>query len=320
MGIDDYSDNNRVRQNDEILIPKTLDFKSFSNQDLFHDISSKTVFLDFSNCEFILPGGIIPVLLLSKSLSKNGTQLEIKGMSDNISSYLERMNFFEAISFDNLSPKPITRHSSQDRFIEIYNFSSLTDDKEVSDKYVEVINCVLKQMPSDVQIKAGRCFEVTISELVDNARSHSRAQECFLMAQNYPNLGYIELCVGDNGIGIDQSMNSNDIGEALVNVLNEDTKGPSSPGRGMGLYIVSKLIKDSNCSKSHFWLSSKNKHVDVSSNGLYLYNNASNFQGTLATLRIGYNISIDFEKSLKRDMELIGAYNDDIDSLFLNSP
>ena len=57
------------------------------------------------------------------------------------------------------------------------------------------------------------------------------------LGQNYKKSNFIELCITDNGIGIEKSL-----GDSIEAALKQGVKGINSPGCGNGLYTTSQMI------------------------------------------------------------------------------
>ena len=270
----------------EIRLPDNLDFeKLVSSIDIavFEKINS----LSLADCNLIYPSAILPLLYqLSDKLKLNPE------MPSALKNYLERMNFFANIPYD--FPRPtINRNPSESNFIEISAFNSASNDNEVMGTSNGITQFINKNIQ---QINPKRILEYGNAELVDNARVHSQADKCFVLGQNYKNRNFIELCITDNGIGIEKSL-----GDSIEEALKQGVKGINSPGCGNGLYTTSQMILNSRSLNSHLIICSDQKYALVNSKE-YTVKPLRNrlWEGTIAILRIGNDIDNSYEQAFNK--------------------
>jgi hypothetical protein len=270
----------------EIRLPDNLDFeKLVSSIDIadFEKINS----LSLADCNFIYPSAILPLLyLLSNKLKLNPE------MPSALKNYLERMNFFANIPYD--FPRPtINRNPSQSNFIEISGFNSASNDNEVMGTSNGITQFINKNIQ---QINPKRILEYGNAELVDNARVHSQADKCFVLGQNYKKSNFIELCITDNGIGIEKSL-----GDSIEEALKQGVKGINSPGCGNGLYTTSQMILNSQSLNSHLIIYSDQKYALVNSKECTVKPLRNRlWEGTIAILRIGNDIDNSYEQAFNK--------------------
>lgn len=246
--------------------------------------------IDFTGCDFVYPSGVVPLLARVKQGSSK--QINITGLTADLNNYMARMNFHELLGLEYQSGG---RNLSNSRFVEIYHFGKDSDHNSIDHKYLEVADCIVKDLPDQVKDSVGRLLEFCISEIVDNARVHSDSNNCFLMAQNYPSKKFVELCVADTGIGMQESLNTKNHEQALINSINPGEKGLNSPGAGNGLYLSSKLVKFAQSDKSKLFILSGDSYLEIGNNSTFLRYSRLFWQGTIVVLRISYDISIDFD-------------------------
>lgn len=262
--------------------------------------------IDFKDCSFIYPAGMVSLIAIAQNVINHGHIIKTENESSDIKSYLSRMNFYQLLG---LSSQVHNRNDSGSRFVEIASFNKDTDDGVLMQKCIDLTNCISKEIPPDVRESVGHVIEFCITEIVDNAKVHSKASNCFLMAQHYSNKGFVELCVVDNGIGMKESMKTETVEEALVNSINASTKGVDSPGAGNGLCLSSRMIKNGKCPKSALIIYSADRYLDIGDNSMFLKNSHLNWQGTIVVLRVGYGISGNFKETMDYDPEFVISYD-----------
>lgn len=130
-------------------------------------------------------------------------------------------------------------------------------------------------------------YMMLIEELTDNVYEHSDFTTSMVMAQRYNKLGFVELCVFDNGISIRGSYKKKlNLELDGLTAIKEALKGVSTKGgftRGYGLHTTYNIAVNG----------LKGEIMIVSSDGM-LYHNFSE--------ALGYNLNSDF---LKLDGTLI---------------
>jgi hypothetical protein len=135
-----------------------------------------------------------------------------------------------------------------------------------------------------------QAFKYVVSELVDNIYEHSKFKNAFVMAQRYPNLGYLELAFLDNGITIQGSYKAYGMRfkpwEAIIEALNGvSTK---SKERGWGLASSTKLFKDGLGGRILIVSGGGGLYLERSKQLLYKLRRDMHLEGTLISLRVPY--------------------------------
>jgi len=107
-----------------------------------------------------------------------------------------------------------------------------------------------------------------ISEAIDNITDHSEVYNGWIMAQNYPYKGYIDVCIVDRGIGIKGSYTKsgniyikNDV-EALKMAINGKSTKKTTETRGYGIDTSRRMLVDG----------MKGKYFLFSGKAFYIYN------------------------------------------------
>jgi len=287
-----------------LLIPDDFSLEEFVKFSSFNSCEDLTI--DFEASNFVYPSGLIPLVNLAKQVTNKGYRVNIVNESSDLKSYLARMDFYQCIGH---KVNAQNRNTPANRFVEIYSFDKGVGDNELMHKGTEIVSCLSKEIPSEHRYNVGQALAFCISEIIDNAKVHSKADEICLMAQNYPQKGFVEFCVADNGIGMRESLQTKTTEEALINSINHSVKGTESPGAGNGLYLSSQMIRNGESAKSELLLYSERRYLDISENELFLHQSLLDWQGTVVVLRVAYDISGDFEKTMGYDPPSLISYD-----------
>ncbi len=88
-----------------------------------------------------------------------------------------------------------------------------------------------------------------IGEMVDNITEHSESERGYIFAQSYPQKGYVDLCIADEGITLNGSFNkagvevSNDVEAMQAANKGVSSKNlPDAENRGYGIYTSKKML------------------------------------------------------------------------------
>lgn len=138
-------------------------------------------------------------------------------------------------------------------------------------------------------------LNITISELINNVRDHSRSPiDAYVFCQLYPRLNTIKIVVGDLGIGIPASVNEflrsknksamSDI-NSIIWAVGKNTSTKSQPhNRGKGLNNLLEFIQ-SNRSIMHIY-SNSGLFITTKNRTNSRENNIKNFVGTVIQMEI----------------------------------
>lgn len=158
--------------------------------------------LGLEKLEFVHPLFILPVAVLHNNLLERGITLEVDlPIKDRCYSYLRKIKFPEGIRPDQLPDweKSLARYNGKNYF-PIINF---TTDKgpehtKIREKLLSEITRLLKEnLILDKDSVEGVSY--LISEITDNILEHSGNTRGWLLAQYYPNTGYLDICIIDTG-------------------------------------------------------------------------------------------------------------------------
>ncbi|MBR9704859.1 sensor histidine kinase [Candidatus Pacearchaeota archaeon] len=188
------------------------------------------IFLDLSEIPWIIP---CSALLLSSKirelLNKNIKINYSEPINEKVKKYLRDIGF------------PLGTKVEGDTFSPIKHFGNEVDiDTEV--------NNLLENMKNKVPNTFGDSIYYILGELADNISQHSKFSNATIMAQYYPQKGYIDIGVFDNGLTIPKVFEKNNIkfskdSEAILLALSGTTTKKEDPSRGHGLSSSKELVQ-----------------------------------------------------------------------------
>lgn len=262
-----------------------------------NEATDNNITIDFSEVR-----NVSPLYILSLVIFFNNCDKRIKIV--NISNYLQLIYFKYGIFPDKMSESEfihiMSRYSNK-TFIPIINFPSTKNKENAKDNIlVHVESTIIEQLNIAPNVIIG--LKYLLGEYIDNIIQHANSERGYISAQSYPDKGYIDICIADNGItllGSYKASNDNDIENDLeaIQAANRgiSTKNlPHAENRGYGIITSKKMLVDG----------LRGSLIMASGNALYIHNhNEECFieitsdircNGTIIALRIPY-VKKDFQ-------------------------
>ncbi len=166
--------------------------------------------IDLSNVRFVSPIGAISLLQLLKKLDSSFIlKLDPPMNNGNLLSYLSRIDFFnhcpegvrnsfnDFCNLEQLSSR--NRNDTSKILLEIKKLLTEEDVGEVFDATLNILSS------HGMQSKFANRIAIIVSELTANVIDHSKG-EGFVCIQYYPKTNKVNIGIGDNGIGIVNSL------------------------------------------------------------------------------------------------------------------
>lgn len=204
-----------------------------------------------------------------------------------------RMDYCKVLGIER--DEGFTRHDPCDRFVPLTRIpidEMSADPGGTADMLTRVIKSNTGFTGSAVDI-----MSLAFSEVMDNIVQHSEAKSPGIAgAQWFPNLGYVEICVADCGIGISRSMSANDDyhgmsdGELLEKAFEyqagqwygRSVFGSREVSGGVGLCYSAGLTR---ALGGHLWAVSHGSSVHISETGIERLSGMY-YPGTVIVMRI----------------------------------
>lgn len=213
------------------------------------------VILDMKNVTFLRPAGIVSLSLVCINIyERTFNKVVIKSIKSDVYLYMQRVNFFNVNNdfvIANESPLELSFNWLQ----EYYNYNANVKLMTVNNVYnfMELsgeISMVLDNwLPNSRYTLYKSNIQTALIELCNNSLEHS-GSDVFFILQKYKNQ-WIEICVGDLGIGISEHMRRKHrwIVKKDVEFIEQAMQGvsgrPEGDG-GAGLCTIQKLVKEYN--------------------------------------------------------------------------
>ena len=162
-------------------------------------------------------------------------------------------------------------------------------------------NILLRQLNISGQMIT--VFKYLIGEAMDNIVDHSGVQNGWIMVQNYPQKGFLDICILETGIGLlgsYQKFNFPNIetdDQAIEQAINGKSTKQITETRGYGIDTSRRMLVNG----------LKGKYFLLSGSAMYIYTNDFEqivpltrhiaWSGTMLALRIPQTVPIDFNYS-----------------------
>lgn len=177
------------------------------------------VVFDCSKVRFVDPLGITALAAAAKEVVAQGRRVSMPWLAKEMTSYLERMNFFVDLDIDAVDvPKNRTRRDQRSKLLEITHIVDSGKSEAVADQVASAIVTMIigrgqKQanfhVPDTEYDQYYRPLRYALSELIENALTHARREgaahsSVWVAAQYYKdaqNGGRVHVAVVDNGCG-----------------------------------------------------------------------------------------------------------------------
>ena len=291
--------------------------KYFSESSVFFRDSllpnySKVVF-DFSKCKTISPVGLIYIQMWHDTLCDLGKETFFRKGDPKTHSFLQKMK---------LLPSPNGVEAEVEEEFYFYSIHRCKNTQECSNAHRDIISKVL--VKDSVPNETYCAIDYMLNEIWDNAGVHG--YECY-SEKEYPKPVYIcaqefdsyyEVCIGDRGQGIYQSLQKNNKEvrgknkkESIKAAIQDGISGHPNGSPGFGLYSTAEFIRGGN---GILYIWSSGCFLKVSSKTDKIYNGAIE-NGTLVSFIIEKGALIPFEKTMSthtRYSENVASYIEEV--------
>lgn len=249
------------------------------------------------NVRMIYPEYLILIVAAYNWAKENNIKLYIDIIKKDDNRYPYRINFYKLI--DSKEKEPFfNRFSNLGKFIEItpLKFNSITDEQ------IDpcIVTDIVKIFRNNYKIEDSiyKSLNYCIWEQVDNIQNHSGDYGTgFVVAQNYPNLHEIRLCIVDTGIGIYESLTKTESSkfkdlsykEAIRKCI--ETKVTNGKGLGNGLYHSARFALNN---KGCFVIYSGNYYIEINDGEISQVIRGKYWQGTIIFQKVYTNNKINY--------------------------
>lgn len=263
---------------------------------LINEATDKSITLDFSEIEFVTPSYVLPLVAFLNSCDKDITIVNLK-------EYLQKIEFADGMCPDRMRKSEflaIMERYSQETYIPIVSFPATKDNDDEKDAILSTIESIItRQLKLTSNVLTG--LKYILGESIDNIIQHAQSERGYIFAQSYPQKGFLDICIADNGItllGSYRTLPNNEI-ESDLEAIQAANRGistknlPNAENRGYGIITSKKMLIEG----------LNGSFIMLSGNALHLYNSEYRrfietptnirWNGTVVALRIPY-INKDF--------------------------
>lgn len=210
------------------------------------DCRDGSVTIDLSGVGFVTPSFVVPLVVFSDGVEG---RVEFTGCSAYQKNLYLPDGGFESgrVSADEF--RSFLDGYTSKSYIPLIKFPAGMDrirDKQVILSAVE--NMLARQTGLEKNILLG--LKYMMSEIADNITDHSNSNFGYIVAQSYPSLGYVDICLGDAGITLLGSYSKKPTTEVSTDrealmAANEGISSKNLPGaenRGYGIRTTRNVI------------------------------------------------------------------------------
>ena len=175
------------------------------------DLGAAKPTIDMGNISFIEPFALIYLSLFIRSLNEAGILLRGRHpKSQRVKKYLEAQNFWTHNRFMHRPQFPTTNLTSFNSIVEI------SPERYIGESIGDDVLRVLESNPPRAYRNGPYLVAELVSELVDNFAQHSESESAYCALQLYPQVKRLDFAIGDNGIGIRQSLSQNPLFQGIL--------------------------------------------------------------------------------------------------------
>lgn len=266
-----------------------------------HGKSGEELYIDMLNIKFVHPFFVLPLSVLIENSRDKFKEIKYE-CNENLKNYLDTIYFptgFEIHRFKDWKSR-LSEYSLK-TYLPVCKVPAAINYTAIRENVLSTFEDILVQ-----QLKfKGQMISVIkylIGEAMDNITEHSKAPYGWLMVQNYPKKGYIDVCIVDDGKGLLESykdscvfQNINTDYEALEYAVNGKSTKDNSDTRGFGINTSRKMLVNG----------LKGKYFLFSGSAFYIYTNNferilslkedTSWAGTMLALQIPHKPKDDFD-------------------------
>lgn len=208
----------------------------------------ENITLDLSETGFVYPSFVVPVLAVLRRTKSEWRKVTV----DHCPAYLKSIGFdklgIESADMRKSEFIAFMESYSEKHYIPVVVFpitGSRVDDNGVI--FSTIDNILGKQNRIQHNVLSG--IKYILGEITDNVIEHSCGTAGFVFAQLYPKKGYVDICIGDDGITLLGSYRKSGLGEfdsdaEAMKAANSgvSTKNlPDAENRGFGITTTRKM-------------------------------------------------------------------------------
>jgi len=277
------------------LVYELIDYLAFFNQN-----SGDELLIDLGDIQFLYPLQILPLVAVINQKICEKKSVFIRYPANQ--SYFNKIRFYEGF---NISDYPNLLNElfyyRDKHFIPIFSIpaSQSIETQEQREHVLSAIDDILSgQLRLSSRFRSPLNYLIT--EAIDNICDHAKVENGWIMIQNYPQYGFLDICICDNGVSI------------LGSYTNSNYSGISSDEKAIQQALIGKSTKYQSISRGFGISTSRNMLVNGLSGEYFIFSGSAfyiqnkehdqivktaescKWNGTLVALRIPTQMSTNF--------------------------
>lgn len=170
-------------------------------------ITCESIEYDFSQCGFINPSSLLPLVALKESSLYSDRMIISKStFSNRVSSYLDTIHFPNACATANMNEQELENFLSmyiRKSYVPIICFPGTNSNTDATKRDM-VIGSTGGLLAKSLKLNpdAHSVIMMLLSELTNNIGDHANVSKGYIVAQHFAGNHYLDLCIADCGMGI----------------------------------------------------------------------------------------------------------------------
>jgi anti-sigma regulatory factor (Ser/Thr protein kinase) len=273
-------------------------YKLIQLSEIVNNSTDNLIVVDFSHTKFLHCIYLAGLFSLIKNWRIFGKIVEIRHADSTISEYLNTINFNGGLVLQDCNDYIGTLNDyANKRFTPLIVFPTCGKYRE------ECINTLISVIEQQTGVEGAYKAAINhfITELTNNVADHSESLNGLIIAQTYPNLGYIDIAISDNGIGVLASYNKTDKFhptsevDAISMAVNGKSTKDQSVSRGFGLTSSREIIINELEGKFLMWSGSAIFIQPGKAAAILKLPNKAFYNGCFLSLRMSLNGNNNFD-------------------------
>lgn len=202
--------------------------------------------INMQNIDFTFPLTLIPIASYVSYLSSFCYDIDFV-YNKNIQEYLNVIKFPKGLSYEcNDFANELNKYKTK-TYLPICSIPSGLNNSKIREEIISLFETILvSQTKIRGQLKIAVSY--IINETIDNIVEHANVSNGWIMAQNYPTKGFLDVCIADTGDGILESYRKAKISnistdaQAINKAINGLSTKEQGNTRGFGLKTSRKML------------------------------------------------------------------------------
>lgn len=219
-------------------------YKILQISSVINSTESKKIILDFEGSNFLNITAMSGLYGILRTYEEQGKEVEYINVNNHLNAFFEHIHFYNGLNIDvNITKEQLEIYRSKS-FMPFFKFDT---QSLVRDKAVNILLQII-QIQTNISGIYQMAIDYIITEFANNIAEHSNGNFGIVTAQCYPSIGFFDISILDNGVGLYNSyLNTRKFfPESEVDAIKMAVNGKSTKdvpdSRGFGISTSSKMI------------------------------------------------------------------------------